>query len=658
MSTSQHHPPVSVYREIAERANDGICIVQDECLVYANPQLARMLGWSVDTIEGTPFSKHIHPEHLATVSERYRRRIAGEDPRRVYESRLVHTQGVHIDVELNVSRMELGGRPATLVFVRDIADRRSAERALAQSQQRFRDTLHLLPVKVVEVGLDLRVQYINQRGMDTFGMTALEVQTGLDFRRVVHRDDLPRATADIAKVLEGEKIGPQEYRVWRKDGQPLAVLTRCAPIRRDGAPVGLRFVMTDISELKRIQRELRIAKESAETANRAKAEFLANMSHEVRTPLNGVIGMTGLLLETELQPEQRRYAETVRQSGQALIDLMTDILDFTKIEAGKLRVQNAPFKLRTVVEEATAMVGTRVEAQGPELLAHIDSGVPSRLVGDAGRIRQVLTNLLVNAAKFTEKGRITLDVACEKLSPHDADLRFEVADTGIGIAADKLEFIFDKFTQVDASDSRRQGGVGLGLAISRQLVELMGGAIGVRSRLGEGTTFWFTLTMPIYRQLPTEPTMPAVRPATLHDSRRVATAIRAGHRTLVLVTDDDDASRDLATVVLSRMGCEVHNAANGREAVDKVRGSAYDIVFMDCQMPGMNGFEATVAIRDLERRTARGHTWIVAMTAYALEGDRERCMAAGMDDYLSKPAPPDDYRAAMVRWFERHPPIA
>jgi PAS domain S-box-containing protein len=475
-----------------------------------------------------------------------------------------------------------------------------------------------------------RVTYANQAACEFLGMRADEAtgmriaQIDVRFSREALRpiDDMLRSTG---KPVNFQTV----YR--RKDGE-LRNVDATASLADQGEREIYIVSFKDITERKKAQEELRRAKLLAEDAARAKSEFVANMSHEIRTPMNAIIGMSHLILKTELTPRQRDYIDRLRASAGHLLGIIDDILDISKVEAGKMEIEHAPFEFAAVLDNVTQLIAQKCQTKGLQLGLDVAPDVPRRMVGDPLRIGQILVNYANNAVKYTDSGHIAIEVRMQSRSADSAHLMFRVSDTGIGLTQEQMAGLFQSFHQADASTTRKYGGTGLGLAISKQLATLMGGDTGVESRIGEGSTFWFTARVGLDAALP----MPAQE--ELQSPARV------------LLVEDNDINQIVAREILQDAGFTVDVADNGQIGLGMVQQADYALVLMDMQMPVMDGLTAT---REIRKLAGRAGLPIIAMTANAMQRDRDRCMEAGMNDFLGKPVDPDALCATARRWAQR-----
>jgi signal transduction histidine kinase/ActR/RegA family two-component response regulator len=427
-----------------------------------------------------------------------------------------------------------------------------------------------------------------------------------------------------------------------------------------------RIIQARLAEAKQ---QAEVQAQRAEAASKAKSDFLAMMSHEIRTPMNGLLGFANLLLETPLNVEQREFAETVQRSGDALLTVINDVLDYSKIEAGRMTVEQIDFDLRSVCNEVCRILQSTIADRGLAMSLTYDEKLPRMIKGDPVRLRQVLLNLAGNAVKFTERGTIRIELS--RLD--EGEVKISVVDSGIGITEEQLDRMFRRFTQADSSTTRRYGGTGLGLAISKTLVELMGGAIGVNSQPGAGSTFWFTLPLIAASQAQAEIQAPASAAGPAEVPVLVAAVVvppialgvtdvppvamsAAAQRGRLLLVEDNFVNQRVAVYMLSKLGHQVDVAKHGREAVDMLSKSAYDLVLMDCQMPEMDGFEATRIIRDRSSSVLDHEIPVVAMTANAFPEDRARALASGMNDFLAKPVDRSMLASMLAKWLK--PPEA
>ncbi|EDY84080.1 PAS fold family [Verrucomicrobiia bacterium DG1235] len=474
----------------------------------------------------------------------------------------------------------------------------------------------------------------NKAGEDLTGYSsedfkAIDIYTIMDERHCLLVKNLLRRRRSIPNIS-------LEMQIRRKDGTLRWVEVSAGFIRNESEAVSAFGVIHDIEVRKKTEQNLTRAKEAAEENTRAKSAFLATMSHELRTPMNGIIGMTGLLLELELTRDARNFGETIRDSAASLLVLLNDILDLSKAEAGKLTFDPHPFNLRDAVNQTVTLLETTANSKNLELLSEIPEKLPDSLLGDAGRLRQVLLNLIGNAIKFTESGHVKVSVSKISDDNEKEIYRFQIMDTGIGISEKAKPKLFQSFEQADNSLARRFGGTGLGLKISKEIVTLMGGEIGMESTEGEGSTFWFTL--PLKKETSQIPS------PTKHKTGQKKKHQWNGPPVKVLVAEDMPINQRVTLLQLSKMGIKADLAENGTEVLEAVKKQRYDVIFMDCQMPIMDGLEAT---RHLRLNPQNDNTYIVALTANAMQGDRERCLKIGMNDYVSKPTRPDKLLASI-----------
>ncbi len=519
----------------------------------------------------------------------------------------------------------------------DISERKRTELALKESENKFRVLAEksLVGVYIVQ---DWKFKYVNPRFAEMFGYSVEEMISKMGPRDIASADDLEKIADGIQDKLVGEN-GPLYYEIIgiTKKGDLVNILVFGSMTSYESSPAVVGTAL-DITERKHIEEDLMIAKEAAEAAARAKSEFLANMSHEIRTPMNAVIGMTSLILETDLNLEQKEYLETIKNSGKALLSIINDILDFSRIESGKIDLECHPFILSSCIEEALKLISTLASEKGLELHYTAEGDISEVIAGDKSRIRQVLVNLLSNAVKFTQKGEIEVRAKASKLADDNYEIQFSVRDTGIGISQETLDRLFQPFSQADASTSRKYGGTGLGLAISKRLVELMGGRIWVESVEGKGSTFYFTIqakksTIPVNKALP----------VFMHQDHPKQT-----RELSILLAEDNMVNQRMAILMLKKLGYNADKVANGLEVLLALESKSYDLILMDVQMPEMDGLQAT---REIRRRWPLGGPKIVALTAHAIAGDREKCLEAGMDDYLCKPINLGDLKVTLERAF-------
>jgi PAS domain S-box-containing protein len=641
------------FRRAFEDASMGVAIVSlDGYFLKVNPKLCSITGYSQEELLAKNFHSITYPDDWDVDFQHWKQIVSGELSTCEYEKRYVHKNGRVVWILLTGSgvRDAQGYLLYYVMQMQDITERKRVEQALRDSEERFRSAFDYASIGKALVSPEGRWLKVNRMISKITGYSEEEL-LNMTFQSITHPDDLGIDLKFMDYVLNREIETYQlEKRYIHKEGHCVWIQLNVSPVcEADGSIAYLISQIQDITDRKIAEEQLRKAKEEAEAAASAKAEFLATMSHEIRTPMNAVLGMAALLEATQLTDEQRELLQTIKSGSTTLLGIINDILDYSKIESGKMELDHHALDLKICIEEAFSLFHQRALKQGIVLSSRIVPSVPPIVLGDSGRLRQILVNLIGNAIKFTEAGRIEVTIDC--VQPPDAqgdvELKFQVADTGCGIPADKLQVIFDSFTQVAPAISRKYGGTGLGLAICNRLVQLMGGHIWVESKVGQGSTFHFTVQSKVLNR--SFLNIPLTDSPYIFDAQL---AIQCPLR--ILVAEDNPVNQKLILYILHKMGYTPSLVKNGQDVLKTLETQVFDIIFMDIQMPIMDGFEASRRI--LESYPEEKRPKVIAMTAFGLKEDREKCLAIGMDDYVSKPISAQQIELLLKHWYHRLQP--
>ncbi|MBU4130007.1 MAG: PAS domain S-box protein [Proteobacteria bacterium] len=689
------------YKGLFHHIADPIIVFDQEDLhiIDCNRAFLTVYGYTRDELK-TMTPHDLHPEEeLEKVNQNI------HDSEKIQTHRYTHItkDGKTIDVEVRTDETEYQGRPAWISNIRNITDRSRLEnelrkhrdalgslveertRALEQeiaerkqtetklkySEEKYRGMIENMQDVFYRTDIDQNLTMISPSGLRLLGYDPGAVILGNNIGTLFYKN-----SPDYARFLKTLKkkgwVSNFELTLFTRDDTPIPIMSSSKFYTDShGNALGIEGTITNITERKEAEEQLQHAKILAESATKAKSEFLANMSHEIRTPMNGIIGMVELILDTALDPDQRNLVTTIDREANSLLEIINSILDFSKIEAGKLELELTPFNLRLLFEELSTTFAISARKKKLAFLCSFPPDIPERLIGDPGRLRQILVNLTHNAIKFTHRGEISIWVETLKQENNRVELQFFVQDTGIGIPEEKQNTIFEGFAQADGSTTRKYGGTGLGTTISKHLVQMMGGEIGLESRPFTGSTFWFTAC---FMEDLSENTH--ISENIRSDSKILAPATEPGlpplsrEKIQVLLAEDYPTNQQLAIKHLTGLGFQVSLAKNGQKAVEMFKTKRFHIILMDIQMPVMDGYEATRLIREHEKKSrktfvlnnpGKEHLWhrtpIVAMTAHAIKGYREKCLAAEMDDFMTKPLRKETFLSLVDTYVAKKTPV-
>ncbi|MBE9222506.1 PAS domain S-box protein [Cyanobacterium stanieri LEGE 03274] len=639
------------YRRIVETTTEGIWMIDKNGNTnFVNAQMGEMLGYSAEEMLGKPLFYFMDQE-AKNLAKKYLKRLV-QGIKEQHDFRFTRKDGSDLwaIVSTTPNINEKGEYLGSLAMITDISDRRQTELALIE----FKHTLQQLALHIPGMIFQYRLRpdgsshfpYASDGIKQIFQLTPEEVKDdATPVFNIIHPEDMEKVRQLLQESTQDLRLCYCEYRICRQDGSIIWVSGHSTPTTQADGSIIWHGYICDISDRIKTQQELIKAKETAEKATKSKSAFLAMMSHEIRTPMNGVIGMTGLLLDTKLTPQQKEFVEIIRSSGESLLTIINDILDFSKIESGNLELEKQTFNLVKCIESIFDLLQFQAKKKNLQFSYYYSSELPQIFIGDVTRIRQILVNLLGNALKFTEKGKVTLTVTGFKIDDYQTNnknqpyqIKFAIKDTGIGIPKQRQNRLFKSFTQIDSSINRKYGGTGLGLVISKLLTEKMGGKIWVNSDIGMGATFYFTVKVTTM-----EEKQPIKNNTLIHQPKS-----STHKKTLkILLAEDNNVNQKVALLSLKKIGHLADVVSNGLEVIEALKRQHYDVILMDIQMPEMDGLEATRWIRNNYPSSQQPH--IIAMTAGAMEGDRTLCLDAGMNGYISKPIDLESLKQILVK---------
>jgi PAS domain S-box-containing protein len=631
---------------IMAAAADAIAVIGfDQKIIEVNTAFAALTGYEIEELKSLGIDHIIHPGEALIHENWFNELCDGKYRVSRTERRILKKDGSQAQLELLGA--SLPARFSVILTAVDNSLLRDNQFRLMRNRENLLALVENTGEAIFSVDALSRITVVNNRYRELFrSRYGKTLEEGMNFEEQLEGDERKLWKERFRKVLQGNS---ESYRdeMTAIDGARVVMEVLLYPVRDDeGLITGVTCAGRDITGRIRQEEELKDAKDKAEQATRAKSEFLAVMSHEIRTPLNGLIGISELLNSTSLDHQQKEYLDIIRLSGEALLQVISDILDFSKLEANKMQLEYVPFHVRDAVQETLTILSGRATEKGLALRNEVEANVPETVIGDKARLRQILMNLVGNAIKFTEKGHVSVQVRLTSRNNAELALEFGVRDTGVGIEPEQAEKLFTAFTQADPSTYRKYGGTGLGLTICKTLVDLMGGTIWVESQPGAGSTFFFTVQVMETSETPVKSPLP---PKVVQDKRHEQdTKLSEEFPARILLAEDNDINRLLAGKLFERLGYSVHAVGNGKEAYELLKLEAFDLVFMDVQMPEWDGLEATRQIRRAELKGAQPA--IIAMTAFAGQDDKDACRDAGMDDYIAKPIMLEEIEGMIRKW--------